>query len=249
MKQQIIVTVFILLGTCTKSTGQPKTAHHSLSFEIIPSSFMMSVGSGLNIQYGFESKNKFLSLLGIGFMYDNYTTGFEREFFTSNGVPLAEWSTEVDIETNRPYPLGGVVNSIDFQNIDKLGFKQYKPKMGYRLNRYFLYELLYKVSGRKIQIFTGAGLTVGMTNRDDTHVGFTGTIKNEFNGLEERFWININIRAKYLYLGSTAKINLIYPVNSRLNVGLTSGIHYIFDKKFREDIKIPYIGVTTKINL
>lgn len=249
MKQQIILTAILFFKLCAQSLGQVNTGNNSLSFEIIPTSFMMSVGSGLNIQYGFESKNKLLSLVSVGFMYNDYTTGFERELFTSNGVPLAKWSTEVDIKTNRPYPLGGVVNSIDFQNIDKLGFKQFKPKMGYRLNRYILYEMLYKVKIRKIRIFAGAGVALGMTNRDDTHVGFTGTIKNGVNGLEERFWININIRAKYLYFGGTAKIDFLYPVNRRLDVGLTSGIHYIFDKYFREDIKIPYLGIVTKIYL
>jgi hypothetical protein len=159
---------------------------------------MMGIGSGLNIQYGTEFKNRFCRVASFGFMYENYNTGFEREFFTSNGVPLAEWPTEVDIETNRPYPLGGVVNGIDFENLDKLGFKQYKPKMGYRLNRYLSYELMYRITSNKLKMYAGVGPTLGLTNRDDTHVGFTGTIKNTFYGLEERFWININIRAKYL---------------------------------------------------
>jgi hypothetical protein len=250
MKKQIAAILFLFIfGIHIKGISQTKFKHQSLSFEIIPAAFMMSIGSGLNIQYGYEPNNRILTTASIGFLYNNYTTGFERELFTSNGVPLAEWSTEVDIETNRPYPLGGVVNSIDFKNIDRLGFKQYKPKMGYRLNRHFSCELLYKAINRKLKLYSGIGIMLGLTNRDDTHVGFTGTIRNDFNGLEERFWININIRAKYLFMGGTAKMNLLYPINDKLDIGLTSGIYYIFDKRFREDIKIPYLGITSKIKL
>lgn len=249
MKKQIIIIILVLLGIYTKSIGQSKVKHHSVSFEVIPMAFMMSAGSGLNIQYGYEFNSRLFSLATIGFMYNNYTTGFEIELFTSNGIPLAEWSTEVDIFTNRPYPLGGVVNDIDFENLERLGFKQFKPKMGYRLNRFLSCELLYKTINRQIQMYAGIGMTLGMANRDDTHVGFTGTIKNGFNGSEERFWININIRSKYLYLGSTAKLLIVYPINDRFSVGLSSGIHYLFDKNFREDTKIPYLGITTIISI
>lgn len=249
MKKQIFFIFSTLLWIPTKSIGQPKTKHHALSFEVVPAALMVGLGSGLNLQHSYNFNSRLSSLSTVGFMYNSYTTGLERELFTSNGVPLAEWSTEVDIYTNRPYPLGGVVNMIDFENLDRLGFKQYKPKMGYRLNRYLSSELLYKVLNRKLQIYAGLGTMIGLTNRDDTHVGFTGTIENGFTGLKERFWININIRAKYMYLGSTAKLLFIYSVNDRLGLGFSSGIHYIFDKRFREDTKIPYIGITAKVGI
>ena len=181
MKHQILITALLILSITTSGISQSVKLKHSLSFEIIPVSYMMTVGSGLNIQYAFESKKRFLSLVSAGFMYNNFNTGHEREFFTSNGVPLAKWSTEVDINTTRPYPLGGIVNSNDFQNLDKLGFKQFKAKMGYRLNRYLSYELLYKLSKRKLQFYAGGGITLGMTNSDETHVGFSGNIKKIVN--------------------------------------------------------------------
>jgi hypothetical protein len=228
--------------------GQIKKNSYLIA-ELTPTTLTKGNGSGLSIQYGVEGNNRLFSLFSIGFMYDNYTTGLEREFFTSNGVPLAEWSTEVDIETTRPYPLSGVVNSNDFKNLDKLGIKQFKPKIGYRLNRYIAYELLYKLLNKKLNIYSGFGSTFGITNRDDTHVGFTGTIRNGINGTSEKFWVNINIRAKYLYLGATNKIFIDYPITERVKFGVSTGLHYIFDKNFREDTKIPYFSVTTKVQL
>ncbi|MEY4902663.1 MAG: hypothetical protein RLZZ292_478 [Bacteroidota bacterium] len=243
----IVFSSFTIYGQNKVKRQQQQTS--SLSIELIPVALMQSAGSGLNIQYGVEGKSRFKSLFSIGFLYNNSNTGHEREYFTSNGVPLAEWSTEVDIETTRPYPLGGVVNSNDFNNLDKLGIKQFKPKLAYRLNRYVSYEFLYKVLNKKLAIASGVGLTFGLTNRDDTHVGFTGTIENPVSGLSERFWVNINIRAKYLYTGATAKLLIDYPITDRLNLGATLGLHYIFDKNFSEDIKIPYLGLTTKIKI
>ncbi|MEZ4906706.1 MAG: hypothetical protein R2771_03460 [Saprospiraceae bacterium] len=182
-------------------------------------------------------------------MYSNFYSGHELGSILVNDTLPARYSTEVDITTDRPYPLGGVVNGIDFSNLDSYGIVQFVPKMSYRLNRYINYELLYKIIDKKIKIDFGLGLGVGLTNREDTHVGFTGEITNGFNNLTERFWININIRAKYIYLNALTRLNIEYPVSNKVNLGLSGGIQYIFDKNFNEDVKVAYLGLYSKFNL
>ena len=145
--------------------------------------------------------------------------------------------------------MGGVVNQIDFNNLDSWGLKHYKPKMSFRLNRYFTYEILYKLLDKKLNISTGIGTTIGITNREDTWVGFTGEIQNNVSGLSEEMWVNINIRAKYLYLGWTGKLVADYLVTERLNLGISDGFHYIFDKEWGADETLYYVGLLSIIKI
>ena len=217
-----------------------------MSVEIIPVAQLLAGANGAQISYNY-SHNRFIHSFTGGFIFSNFETGTEFEKFSSNGNPVAKWSTEVDIETNRPYPLGGVVNQIDFDNLDSWGFKSYKPKIRYRLNRYITYELLYNIFNKKINIYTGIGLTAGITNREESWVGFPGIIENEVFGLSEEMWVNINIRAKYLYLGWTGKLVADYPITERLNLGISGGFHYIFDKEWGADETLYYVGLLSKI--
>lgn len=249
MKRIILFFLIYLMFDTVVYCQHKIQSNNSISIEIIPWALFQTPGSGLNITYNRETSKAFNHAFSIGFLYNNFETGFERELYTLNGVPLAQWSTEVDIETKRPYPLNGVVNDNDFRNLDNLGIKQFKPKLGYRLNRAVAYELSYFIINKKLRLGAGIGTTLGMTDRDDTHVGFTGNITNNLTGQTERFWVNINIRARYLYLGFNSKISLDYPVSESIRVGVNLGLNYIFDKNFQEDIKIPLVGLTGKFNL
>jgi hypothetical protein len=246
MKKNIYLSIiFFLKITCIDAQNKK----YSIAIDLLPLAYITTSGSGLNVNYNYKpSKGKMSYEFGIGFMYNNYNSGLEREFYTQNGVPLANWSTEVDIMTSRPYPLGGVVNENDFYNIDKLGIVQYKPKLAYRLNRFVTLATYYNIVARKkINCDFGIGLTSGLSNRDETHVGFTGNISNEFNGLQERFWVNINIRSKYLYIGALSNFRIEYTIRDNFRLGFIAGLHYIVDKEFREDAKIPYLGLSNKI--
>lgn len=76
---------------------------------------------------------------------------------------------------------------------------------------------------------------------------FTGKIRNDVNGLEERFWVNINIRSKYIYIGALSNLRIEYVLRENFKLGFIAGLHYIVDKEFREDTKIPYLGLSNKI--
>ena len=239
-----LLTLILLIIIVFNSYCQRK---HSVSIELIPVAQLFTEASGAQVSYNMEH-NRFIHSFTLGFVYANYHSGFELEDYTVNGQPIRKWSTEVDIETNRPYPFG-VVNNIHFHNLDVLGIKQYKPNLSYRLNRYFTYELLYKVLDRKVNISGGVGTTIGLTNRDDTVVGFTGEIIDGITKQKEEFWININIRAKYLYLGWTGRFIADYPITERFKLGLSSGFHYIFDKEWRADQTMYYVGVFGQIRI
>lgn len=87
------------------------------------------------------------------------------------------------------------------------------------------------------------------TTRDETHVGFTGEIISNLTGEQDEFWINFNIRAKYLYWGMLSKISVEYPITSNFKLGLVGGVHYIFAKNFSEDTKNAYMGITSRIGI
>lgn len=106
---------------------------------------------------------------------------------------------------------------------------------------------MYDFKVNKLSILFGFGLQGGLTTRDETHVGFTGKITSNITGEEDEFWINFNIRAKYLYWGALSKLSFEYPITSNLKLGLVGGVNYIFAKQFSEDSKDAYFGLTTRI--
>lgn len=247
MKNQILILVFTLI-ICSDLYGQENSKQYSVSLEAIPLAIMQGNANGLNVGFSIENK-KLIHSFSLGFMFSNFYSGHELGTLKVNDTLPARYSTEVDIYTNRPYPLGGVVNDIDLSNLDSYGIKQFTPLMSYRLNRYINYELLYKLIDKRVKLMFGFGFGAGLTNREDTHVGFTGEITNGFNNLTERFWININIRAKYLYLNALSKLVIEYPISKKVNLGLSGGIQYIFDKNFNEDVKIPYLGLSARVKI
>lgn len=246
MKTILSIVLSIILSNMLYCQNINK--QHTLTIEILPIAQLLAGANGAQISYNYQ-KNRIVHSFTGGFVFSNFSTGTELENFTSNGEPLAKWATEVDIETNRPYPLGGVVNQIDFTNLDSWGLKSYKPKMGFRLNRYVTYELSYNIINKKLNIYSGIGITSGLTNREESWVGFPGDIKNEVSGLSEKIWVNINIRAKYLYLGWTGKLVVDYPISNKVKIGLSGGFNYIFNKDWGADETLYYIGILGKLKI
>ncbi len=252
------ILLYLSLAACLpallsgqRASTEPGTyARHTLAIELIPWGYLQT-GQTTGLQAGYEySRRRWTHAFTAGMVYDNFHSGLERETVTVNGQPPAGWSTEVDIFTTRPYPLGGVVNELDFRWLESWGFRHSRPKQSYRLNRYLTYECLYHiVQGRRFSLRLGPGITAGLTNRDDTVVGFTGDISSGVTGHTERFWININVRARYLYWGPAARLVADYRISERFSLGLSGGLHYIFAKGFREDVKMPYLGVRTVFSL
>lgn len=231
------------------STQYMSAQYQSIIVEVMPVAFMKGNGTGLNATYKKMFNNKLGLSFSMGMIYDNFHSGLEREFFTMDGEPIERWSTEVDIYMDRPYPLGGIVNDNDFSYFEQLGITHYKPRTSYRLNRYIILDFVYSYPMKKWAFHFSAGPTLGLTNRDDVIVGFTGEIMNNFAGDSERFWVNFNFRSKYLYFGTAGKLALDYHLSEKLSLGLSCGVHYIFDRHFGEDDKLLYLGltVTTKI--
>ncbi|MEZ4906705.1 MAG: hypothetical protein R2771_03455 [Saprospiraceae bacterium] len=230
MKNIFLISVFLLY--LLSNIEAQNSSRNSVSIEIIPLAVMQANATGLNVSYQHD-KNRFVHFLSIGFIYTNFHPGTQLGSVKVSDTLPARYSTEVDITTNRPYPLGGVVDENDFNNLDNYGIKQFIPKMSFRLNRFVNYDLLYKVIDRKLKVNFGLGVGIGLTNREDSYVGFVGTIKNEFNELSDELWVNINIRAKYIYLNASARLNIEYPISKNVNLGISGGIQKIFDKNFR----------------
>lgn len=237
-----ILVPFLLLGQ------QPNKGSY-IYIDLIPFASMLTNGNGLMVGYSYQTSKRFVHNISVGMLYNNAPSGAEVENFTVDGKPIREWTTEIDYTTHRPFTFAGLVSSNDFKNLDALGIKHFKPGMSYRINRFLNYDCLYAIPINKFMFKIGLGAQLGLTNSEETHVGFTGKIVSNITGEEDEFWINFNIRAKYLYLGAITKLDFDYPVTNNLRLGVTAGIQYIFDTNFREDTKIGYAGITTRIGI
>jgi len=225
--------------------GQNKKTTHSLAIELIPIGHQYAPGNGLSCSYNLE-KGRFYQSFTLGYFSIHYNSSFSSET-TINYLEQDRWSTEIDYEVDDEFPF---LASFETEELQNLGFHQFKPKPDYRLNRYVSYELLYKILGTKIKVLTGMGLTFGLTNRSYTVYGLDGTIIGSIDN-EERgeFWININARAKYLYFGPSGKLILDYQLADNLYAGISGGFHYIFNKKFAPDAALYYLGLRVKVDI
>lgn len=242
-----ILNIFILFPLLMY--GQKEDRGGSIFINLIPYASMMTNGNGLMVGYSYQTSKRFVHSLSVGMLYNNSPSGAEVENFTVDGKPIREWSTEIDYTTHRPFTFNSFVNSIDFENLDALGIKHFKPGMSYRQNKFINYDCSYAIPIYKFKLRIGFGGQFGLTNSEETHVGFTGKIISYITGEEDEFWINFNIRAKYIYLGAVSKLDFDYPITSNLRIGLTGGVHYIFNTNFMEDIKIFYAGVSTRVGI
>lgn len=218
-----------------------------LSIEIIPYASMKRIGTGLNISYHYYFNNSFGASINGGIMYASFDSGLEKEFFTSNGVQLSQWSNSIDIYTSQPFPLNEIVDSDDFEYFSNQGFKHYKPHSSFRLNRFVNLKLQYRKRLKKISFDAGLGPMIGLANRDDVIVGFTGEIILNATGQRDSFWVNLNFKTRYLFFGLDGNLGMKYHINDRLTIGVNGGINYILNRNLIEDEKYIYTGITTSV--
>lgn len=88
---------------------------------------------------------------------------------------------------------------------------------------------------------------IGLTNRDDVIVGFTGEIVVNATGQRDNFWVNMNFKTRYLFFGLDGNVGLKYHFNDRLAIGINGRLNYILNRNLIEDEKFIYTGLTTSL--
>lgn len=224
-------------------------AQVSLGVEIIPYSFFMGNGNGISAQINKLYKSNVGFQVKVGAIHYNWY-GKRREYYTDlEGNPLYDFSTNVDVFTAQPYPLGGVVSEYDFKLFEESGIKHLVPFSDFRRNIYCGVSFLYKKEWKYFGIQNQIGPQFGQSEYELTVVGFSGTIINELNGQSEEMWVQLEFEGRYLYLGLEETLFIYYPLKKNFDIGITTGIQYIFDKKFREDMKAFYIGLAVGVKI
>ncbi|MBP9927219.1 MAG: hypothetical protein KBF45_14655 [Cyclobacteriaceae bacterium] len=244
MKFSFLLILFIPIWATAQNNS-----NNFIYIELVPFASMMSNGNGAQFGFSHKTKNHFVHNFGLGFLFNNSPSGNEVDKFSFNDKPIREWSSEIDYTTHRPFTFENLVDGNDFENLDNYGIKHFKPQLSYRLNRYLNYDLQYDFRIKKLDLLIGVGLQGGLTVREDTYVGFTGKIISDVTGEEDEFWIQFNIRAKYLYWAPTSKLVVEYPVGKNLKLGLNCGLNYIFGRNFTNDTVILYGGLGVKVGI
>lgn len=67
-------------------------------------------------------------------------------------------------------------------------------------------------------------------------------------------WVQLQFEASYIYLGLEESIFLYYPLKENFNIGITTGIQYIFNRKIftklhAADMKSFYLGVGLDVKI
>lgn len=250
MKKYLLV--FSFLFVFIQLIGQNKKWDHSLVVEVIPFSHKLYDGTGLNVNYQIEKK-RFCHSITLGFNYFEFETG-HSQFITNFDDDPGRYSTSVDYEIDEDFPFlyqNSINGKNDYEILQNYGLSNLKPALDYRLQRYLTYEILGKVLQNKINIYVGLGLSLGLVNTSYTVYSMDGFIvKDDKNALVEDFWVRFNVRAKYLYVAPTTKLIIEYPINDRLDLGISGGLHFLLDREFKaEDYSLSYLGIRAKIKI
>lgn len=221
----------------------------SVGFEIIPYSVHYGNGEGIKVNTNYLVNKSFGIQMNIGSLHYNWY-GKRREFYTDlDGNPLYDFSTNVDIYTTQPYPLGGVVGPLDFKLFEEAGIKHFIPYSDYRRNIFLNLQMIHKYEWKYFGIRNHIGPTIGQSEFELTVVGFSGTITNELNNQSEEMWVQLEFEGRYLYLGLEESLFLYYPVKENFDIGITTGIQYIINKRYREDMKTFSIGIGLDVKI
>ena len=239
MRKSILLAFLLMAFNCF---GQKKAFDRSISIELVPLAQMYGYSNGLMASYNFQGK-RFYHSLTVGLVFSNHLSGAEAERIKVNGKPYEQWATEIDFQTEYPFPLGGVVKNDIFEQLNDFGFHHFKPRFDYRLNRFLSYEALYKIIDKRFRLACGLGVTAGLTNREYTVVGFSGEITNQLNYFSEAFWVNINARAKYLYWGPVMRLMIDYRLTDNFRAGISGSFQYLFDRNHRVDEGVYLLGL------
>jgi hypothetical protein len=250
MKKCFFLLSFLLV--IIQLNAQNEKRDHSLVVEVLPFMHKFSYGNGLQLNYQIE-KNRFCHAFSMGFYYSDYQAGHSQFISNFNDDP-ARWSTTVDYEVDEDFPYfyeNTFIGTTDYEILQNYGFSNLKPRLDYRLHRYLTYEFLGKIIQNKINLYFGIGLSLGLANTSYTIYSMDGFIvKDDKNQLVEDYWVRFSVRAKYLYLAPTSKIVLDIPINEKLDLGFSGGLHYMLDREFKGEIySLYYLGLRAKIKL
>lgn len=242
----IICTLAFTVGINKPIFGQTINKNKEILIELVPFFYMSDVGMGIQVGYTLTKGAQFDNLLTYGVVYDYFNSAYPMPFV--NGEPIAELSTESTVFDKDPYPFF-IPDQTIFNHYREMGFKHFKPFQGYRINHFLTYEFLYHTySYKKVDFGVGLGATLGLT-MTESQVGAYNQELAIFGGDPHMFWIEFNMRSRYLYYGATQKAYVGYRVGQNLTLGVSAGLQYLFAKNFMQDDFIPYIGALIKVGI
>lgn len=241
--KKILLAVFVL-GYATFCKAQ--TPRYTFTSEVIPYLYFPEQGSGDGYQVGVSrnmGKGKLKIYLTYGMNKYTYRLSGDYEITVGGVNQFIKKADESIFTPSGEKGIEGVPDLSLYEELEKSGFKHFKPHDGAFTTNYGTIEILRQHTiNEKWRLEWGFGGQIGLMNLNLKAGAVVSDLHYPISNNYVTTAVTFRISARYLYYGFTNRLMVSRKINDNFSAGIAGGTHVLMGKKNIDMIK-PYLSI------